>query len=151
MLWKNGTWEQREGTTATHSWGENILLGSVQWDALYANDARTGDLLWRIEENGIRHRASSPAIHNGIIYLASDRSLFALSLRSGDIIARKKLPYSVDVTSTPLVTKDEIILGTARNGIIALERTTWSEKWHFLTENSLLHTCLLYTSDAADE
>ena len=149
MLWKNGTWEQREGTTATHSWGENILLGSVQWDALYANDARTGDLLWRIEENGIRHRASSPAIHNGIIYLASDRSLFALSLRSGDIIARKKLPYSVDVTSTPLVTKDEIILGTARNGIIALERTTWSEKWHFLTENSLLHTAPYVTPTAS--
>lgn len=61
--WKNTSWKQGEGTTATLSSGTGVLVGSVQWDALYGNDIRTGKLLWRVEKEGVRNRASSPAIH----------------------------------------------------------------------------------------
>jgi len=35
-----------------------------------------------------------------------------------------------------LVTESEIIFGTANNGIIALDRQTLDEKWHFKTGSS---------------
>ena len=138
--WKNTTWKQREGTTATLSLGAGVLVGSVQWDALYGNDARTGKLLWRVEKDGVRNRASSPAIHGEVMYFVSNSSLFVVSARTGQILVRKKLPYSVDVTSTPLVTEQAIIFGTARNGMVALDRETLEEKWNYMTGDALIYT-----------
>lgn len=140
VLWKNTSWKQCEGTTTTLSLSNNVLIGSAQWGALYANDARTGKLLWKVAEEGIRHRASSPAIHGDMVYFISDRSLFVLSLMTGHILKKKRLPYSVDVTSTPLVTGNEIIFGSARNGIIALDRATLNEKWNYITGDALIYT-----------
>ena len=138
--WKNTAWKQREGTTATLSLGAGVLVGSVQWDALYGNDARTGKLLWRVEKDGVRNRASSPAIHGEVMYFVSNSSLFVVSARTGQILVRKKLPYSVDVTSTPLVTEQAIIFGTARNGMVALDRETLEEKWNYMTGDALIYT-----------
>lgn len=42
-----------------------------------------------------------------------------MEARTGRIIVRKTLPYSVDVTSTPLLTDKEIIFGTAKEGLVA--------------------------------
>ena len=64
--------------------------------------------------------------------------MFILDPTTGKIILRKKLGCSVDVNSTPLVTESEIIFGTANNGIIALDRQTLDEKWHFKTGPSLI-------------
>ena len=94
---------------------------------MYANDALTGKLLWSKSENGIRNRASSPAMFQDGMYFLSLNSLFILSSRTGEILLQKELPYSVDVTSTPLVTKEEIIFGTATEGLVALDRNTLDE------------------------
>lgn len=139
-FWKNTSWKQREGTTATLSLGAAVLVGSVQWDALYGNNARTGELLWRVEKEGVRNRASSPAMHDGVMYFISNSSLFVISIRTGQILVRKKLPYSVDVTSTPLVTDHTIIFGTARNGMLALDRETLEEKWNYMTGDAMIYT-----------
>lgn len=142
LLWQNKAWSQREGTTVTLSLSPNgrTLIGGVQWGAMYANDANTGDFMWSKSENGIRNRASSPAMYNGIMYFLSQKSLFALSPESGEILFQKELPYSVDVTSTPLVTESEIIFGTSAEGLIALDRQTLKEKWRFRTEKALIYT-----------
>ena len=52
-----------------------------------------------------------------------------MEARTGRIIVRKTLPYSVDVTSTPLLTDKEIIFGTAKEGLVALDNQTLEEKW----------------------
>lgn len=140
ILWSNKAWEQREGTTATLSLGNGVLVGGVQWSAMYAHDAATGKLLWSRSDNGIRNRASSPAIYGGRMYFVSDRALFVLDTKTGATILRKDLPYSVDVTSTPMVSAGEIIFGTARDGIVALDRETLTEKWHFRTGEALFYT-----------
>lgn len=141
-LWKNNSWSQREGTTVTLSLSPNekILISGVQWGAMYANDALTGKLLWSKSENGIRNRASSPAMFQDGMYFLSLNSLFILSSRTGEILLQKELPYSVDVTSTPLVTKEEIIFGTATEGLVALDRNTLDEKWKFRTGNAMIFT-----------
>ena len=141
-IWRNKGWNQREGTTCTLSLSADgsVLVGSVQWDALYANNARTGQLLWRQTDGGIRFRSSSPAWCDGALYLVSDNAFFIVSGQTGEIIMRKAMPFSVEATSTPLITRDEIIFGTPYNGLVALDRTTLEIKWTFRTGKAMIYT-----------
>lgn len=139
-LWTNTGWGQGEGTTSTNSLNRNILVSGVQWSALYANDATTGKLLWKAAKDGLRNRGASPAFHGDLLYLISDASVFILNATNGKIIVRKPMPFSVDVTSTPLLTDKEIIFGSARNGLVALDRETLEPKWNFKTEDALIYT-----------
>ena len=129
LLWRNTAWNQREGTTSTLSLGAGVLIGSVQWDALHANDAATGQRLWSHSDYGLCNRGASAAIHESLIYLVSGTSFFIIEARTGRIIVRKSLPYNVDATSTPLLTKGEIIFGTGNKGLVALDNQTLEEKW----------------------
>ena len=139
-LWLNSGWRQNEGSTATLTVGSGVVLGSAQWGALYGNDAATGSLLWSLSDHGIRNRASSPAIADGLAYFISNESMFIVEPRSGHIVAMKKLPFSVDVTSTPAITDRLIIIGTARDGIAALDRHSLEVKWMCPTGDALIYT-----------
>ena len=139
-LWKNEGWSQREGTTTTLTQGSGMLIGSVQWDALYGNDSKTGKKLWSISKHGLRNRGASAAIHGPLLYLISDKSFFILEAATGKIIVRKPLPYNLDVTSTPLLTDKEIIFGTADKGLVALDNETLEEKWNCPTDDALIYT-----------
>lgn len=139
-LWRNTSWGQHEGSTATLSLNKGVLIGSAHWGALYANDATNGKLLWSAEKDGIRHRSSSAVMQGDIFYLASDQSLFVIEARTGQILMRKELPYSVNVASCPLVTEKEIIIGTATDGIVALDRETLQQKWNYRTGEAMIFT-----------
>lgn len=141
LLWKNEAWGQGEGTTSTLTVGNGLLIGSVQWSALYGNDAKTGKKLWAASDNGLRNRGSSPAMHGALLYLISDKSFFILEAATGKVVVRKPLPYNVDVTSTPLLTDKEIIFGSAQKGLVALDCETLEEKWVCPVEDALVYTC----------
>ena len=140
LLWRNKDWSQGEGTTSTLSVGGGILIGSVQWSALYGNDARTGKKLWQISENGLSNRGSSAAVHGGLLYLISNKSFFIIDATTGRVIVRKQLPYNLDVTSTPLLAGSSIVFGTADKGLVALDSQTLEEKWQCRTDNALIFT-----------
>lgn len=140
IIWQNKDWGQGEGTTSTFSVAENVLVGSSQWNALYGNDLQTGKLKWKRTENGLRNRGASVAVHDGLLYLISDKSFFILDAVNGRVVVRKELPFSVDVTSTPLLTDKEIIFGSAKDGLIALDNETLELKWKFATDNALVFT-----------
>lgn len=140
LLWKNEGWNQGEGATSTLTLGNGLLIGSAQWSALHGNDAETGKHLWRRSDNGLRHRGSSPAMHGSLLYLLSEKSFFIMEASTGRVVARKALPYNVDVTSTPLLTDSEIIFGSAQNGLIALDNETLEEKWTCPIGDALIYT-----------
>ena len=140
-IWKNEGWSQREGTTSTLTQGNGILIGSVQWSALYGNDSKTGKMLWSVSNHGLRNRGASAAMHGSLLYLISEKSFFILEAATGRIIVRKPLPYNLDATSTPLLTDKEIIFGTANKGLVALDNETLEEKW-----NSPIGDALIYTA-----
>jgi hypothetical protein len=81
---------------------DDIVVGGTQWGALYANDAKTGRKLWSRSDHGLSNRGASAALHDGLIYIISDRSVFIIDGKSGRIITRREMPFSVDATSTPL-------------------------------------------------
>lgn len=139
-LWHNQGWRQNQGSTATMSLDNGVLISSAHWGALFGNDALTGEKLWQVEKDGIRHRSSSAVMQGDVFYLASDHSLFLMETKTGRILTQKQLPFSVNVASSPLVTDKEIIFGTAAEGIVALNRDTWEEKWRYRTGEDLIYT-----------
>ncbi|MGM9802699.1 MAG: PQQ-binding-like beta-propeller repeat protein [Muribaculaceae bacterium] len=139
QLWQNIAWNRGEGCTATLSLGEgNVLIGHAHWGALHANDAATGKHLWASTDGELWQRSSSPAMWGDVMYLVSMRYLFVIEARTGRVIVRKKLNYDANVSTVPLVTDKEIIFGTSDNGILALDRSTYEEKWHFKTGTALI-------------
>lgn len=139
-IWKNEGWSQREGTTSTLTQGNGILIGSVQWSALYGNDSKTGKMLWSVSNHELRNRGASAAMHGSLLYLISEKSFFILEAATGRIIVRKPLPYNLDATSTPLLTDKEIIFGTANKGLVALDNETLEEKWNCPIGDALIYT-----------
>lgn len=148
-IWKNKDWNQNQGSTATFSIDNNILISSTHWGALYGNDIQTGKCLWEVEKDGIRHRSSSAVMDGDVFYLTSDKSFFIMNARNGAIILRKELPFSVNVASSPLITNHEIIFGTASEGIVALDRETLKEKWRFRTESAMIYTAPYFRNPSA--
>ena len=53
---------------------------------------------------------------------------------------QKELSANLDVTSTPLVTEQEIIFGSADRGVFALDKPTLFIKWRAETLPSLVYT-----------
>lgn len=140
VIWTNSEWNQREGTTSTLSLGNDVVLSGSQWQALFANDTKTGKKLWDVRKDGIRDRGATPLIIDNLVYLISSQSLFVMDLKSGRIIVRKELPYRVDATSTPLLVGDLIVFGTTDSGIVAINSETFETKWIVRTLPSLIYT-----------
>lgn len=140
LLWQNKGWNQAEGTTSTLTLGNGMLIGSAQWRALYGNDAANGELRWEMSQNGMSDRGASAAIHGNLLYIIARQSLFIIETHTGNLIVRKELPYSLNVTSTPLLTDKEIIFGSADGGLLALDKETLNLKWQFKTGDALIYT-----------
>lgn len=139
-IWQSKEWQQGEGATATLTLGKGMLIGSAQWKGLYGNDAQTGELKWHLSKSGISNRGASATIHDNLLYVTSDKSLFIIDPITGNIVVRKEYPFSVDVTSTPLLTDNEIIFGSAANGLIAVDKETLDIKWKYQTKDALVYT-----------
>ena len=139
-IWNNKSWGVNQATTSTITVNEDYLIMSSQWSAIYGHDAKTGELLWNLSKDGIRHRASSPALYGNLAYFISRNSLFVLDAQTGNILSKKLFDYSVDATSTPLVTEKLIIFGTITNGLVAIDRENFEEKWSINTAPSLVYT-----------
>ncbi len=149
VLWTNSGWDQRDGTTTTISLGNGVLISGSQWNALFGNDAATGKMLWKADKDGLRNRGASAAIHGDKAYITSQDGLFVLETATGKVEKYMKLPVSVDVTSTPLVTENSIIFGTAFDGLIALDRETMAETWRFGASDALMYTAPYTRQEAA--
>lgn len=140
ILWTNKDWKQREGATTTLTVAGNALISGTQWGGLYANDIRNGKLLWKLTDNGLSNRGASPVYKEGKLWIISSKSLFIIEPETGKILQQTELSANVDVTSTPLVTENEIIFGSADRGVIALDKSTLFIKWKAETHPSLVYT-----------
>lgn len=149
IIWTNKDWKQREGATTTLTVAGNALISGTQWGGLYANDIRTGKLLWKLSDDGLSNRGASPVYKDGKLWIISAKSLFVIEPESGKVIQKKELSGNVDVTSTPLVTENEIIFGSADRGVMALDKATLFVKWKAETHPSLVYTAPYTTTPQA--
>lgn len=140
VIWTNKDWKQREGSTTTLTVAGDVLISGTQWGGLYGNDIRTGKQLWKLSDNGLGNRGASPVYKDGKLWIISSKSFFMIEPQTGEVLQQKELSANLDVTSTPLVTEQEIIFGTADRGIMALDKSTLFIKWKAETKPSLVYT-----------
>ncbi|GHT06273.1 phosphoesterase [Bacteroidia bacterium] len=140
-IWQNPAWKGNEGASTTLTTGEGVLVAGAHWSALYGNDLKTGSGLWKLNQDGLSDRGGSPVLHNGLFYLISRKSIFIIEPQTGKIVKQKEIPErNLENTSTPLITDDRIIFGTADKGIIALDKESLAVIWNTPTGQSLVYT-----------
>ncbi|GHV21786.1 phosphoesterase [Bacteroidia bacterium] len=149
-IWQNTAWKANEGSTTTLTIGDGVLVAGAQWGALYGNDLKTGAGIWKLNQDGLSNRGASPVLHEGFFYVISSKSIFIIEPKTGKVVKQKEVPErNLDVTSTPLITDNEIIFGTADKGLIALDKETLSVIWNTPTAQSLVYTAPYTTTPFA--
>ena len=148
-IWTNKDWKQREGSTTTLAIAGDVLVSGTQWGGLYGNDIHTGKQLWKLSDNGLGNRGASPVYKNGKLWIISSKSFFTIEPQTGKVLQQKELSANLDVTSTPLITEQEIIFGTADRGVFALDQSTLFNKWKAETSPSLVYTAPYSTTPQA--
>ncbi|MCK4613383.1 MAG: PQQ-binding-like beta-propeller repeat protein, partial [Thermoplasmata archaeon] len=94
------------------------------------------DLIWmkKIGDNGIR---SSPAVHNGKVFIASsDGILFALDMDTGDEIWQRRIGdynQGESVHSSPAVADGKVYIGSGDKNVYALDEETGQILWKYKT------------------
>ncbi|MFC4357388.1 PQQ-binding-like beta-propeller repeat protein [Halobium salinum] len=106
--------------------GDAVLLAS--WDGVTALDAATGDRLWRAApaDDGTFHTV--PTVHDGTVYVGSDRGLVTLDPRTGERRWAVDLPEGVLVP--PAVGYDgESLLVAGGHTVAEVELADRSVRW----------------------
>lgn len=136
LIWQNKDWNTTHGTSATLTVGDSIVVTHAFWEATHANDARTGRKLWS-SRFGF---GSSMAMQDGLLYYLANNTLSIRDAQTGKIVIQKKYDFELKNLSTPCVTDQEIIFGTAENGVVAVDRSTLEIKWMFRTGRAMIYT-----------
>lgn len=108
---------------------------------LYAVDAETGRLLWRVD-----HRMSwvntSPAVAGGLVFAGSsdERFLQAVDAKTGK--ERWHFPTERPVWSSPAVAGALVYFGDGSGTIYALDRTSGIERWRHKSGRRILSSPL---------
>ena len=157
-----------EGHEAPPMVNDGMMFIATPQNQVMAVDARTGELQWRYRR---RPPAGLQQIHptsRGVglwgdkVYMATtDAFVVALDAVSGDIVweqAVEDYRTGYYMTMAPLVIDGKVMVGVSggergiRGFVTALDADTGTEVWKTYTiPGDNLYTCLLYTSDAADE
>ena len=139
-IWTNNAWSGGEGAASTMIVAGDVLLAASNWRALYGHDKKTGKLLWKKREDGYRSRSSSATYLNDTLYVASKAGIGLMDAESGKMYKYFKLQYSLLAATKPLLTDKLIIMGTAKKGLLAVDRKTGDEVWRVETGESLFYS-----------
>jgi len=123
-------WSRELGTTrgleATPLVENGVIYTTGSWSAVYALDAKTGEVRWTYDPKVPRERAyficcdvvnRGVALYNGKVYVATlDARLIALDAKSGNpvwsvLTAEGDKPYSI--TGYPRIAKGRVVIGNA--------------------------------------
>jgi FOG: WD40-like repeat len=100
---------------------------------LSAYDLKTGQTIWTNKDWKQREGATTTLTIAGNVLISGTQW-------GGLYGQQKELSANLDVTSTPLVTEQEIVFGTADRGVFALDKSTLFNKWKAETSPSLVYT-----------
>jgi len=106
------------------------LFEFTQLPAVFALDAKGGDLLWSYEFRGSGgFEIGSPAYHNGMVFATlSNRSVIALDADTGDLVWQTEVDDE-GLSSSPTVAAGRVITGTGSGKLVALHTSDGSVNW----------------------
>ena len=101
---------------------------------------KTGKLLWKMGDKGYRFRSSSATWKDDTLYVASDKGIGLMDVRTGKLYKYFETEYNLTVSTKPLIVNDLLIMGTRNNGLVAFNRYTGKEVWKVMTGDALIYT-----------
>lgn len=137
--WRNTDFSQATGTTVSMTLAGNTLLSSQQWSALYGTDIKTGKLRWSLGGPDLRYRDGSPAVYDGMIFVASNRKLYEITPQ-GDFRHLRHTGHIFQGASCPLLTDSLFIIGTSTEGLLAFDRENFDLRWQLRTDPAIFYT-----------
>ena len=151
LAWHWNTGEIR-GLEATPIVVDGVLFSTGPWSKVYANDGRTGELIWaydpEVPKAWGRHACCDVvnrgvAVWKGRVFVGTlDGRLVALDAGNGEVLwetltINPEQPYTI--TGAPRVVKDLVIIGNGgaeygvRGYVTAYDWQTGERKWRFWT------------------
>jgi quinohemoprotein ethanol dehydrogenase len=151
LAWHFDT-DHNRGLESTPIVVDGVMFSTGNWSVVYANDARTGDLIWKYDPGVDRSwgvYACCDVVNRGVavwqskVYVGTlDGYLVALDAATGKELWRKltidkSRPYTI--TGAPRVVKGKVIIGNGgaeygvRGYVSAYEAETGQRVWRFWT------------------
>lgn len=139
-LWRNQDWNGGEAMPGEIIVTKDQLFTGANWNSLFAHDRKTGKLMWKKNEDGLRFRSGGVAVVGNEVYATGLNTVFVLDRLSGNVLRKKTLDYDFKVMATPVLSGEQLLLSTSDKGIVALDKNTLNEKWNFTTGEALIYT-----------
>lgn len=146
-VWQNSEWNGGEGMPGELLITNGYLITGANWNALFVHDSKTGKLLWKKNEDGLRFRTGGAGADENSLYVAGLNNLFRLDQKKGTVLTKSQTDDDFKVMASPLLTEELVIMPTATNGIKAFDRNALTEKWSFQTEEALIYSSAYSTPD----
>jgi len=139
-IWVNKEWRGGEGTPEKMTIAGDVIITGSNWQSLFGHDKRTGKLLWKRSDEGLRFRSSTGKYVNGKLYITGLNAIFVLDPQTGKTLQKIDANYEFKVMAAPLVTDKHIIMPTAKHGVVAYDVNTLQETWNTTTGNALVYS-----------
>ncbi|NRF41000.1 PQQ-binding-like beta-propeller repeat protein [Pedobacter foliorum] len=139
-IWVNKEWRGGEGTPEKMTIAGDVIITGSNWQSLFGHDKKTGKLLWKRSDEGLRFRSSSGKYVDGKLYITGLNSIFVIDPKTGKTLQKIDADYEFKVMATPLVTDKYIIMPTAKHGVVAYDVNTLKEIWNTVTGNALVYS-----------
>jgi outer membrane protein assembly factor BamB len=151
-IWRNKEWDGGMGSTPTMTIAGDVLIASANWGALYAHDAKTGKLLWKRSDDGLRFRNGNVLYKENSLWVAENfegktGALHQLDLKIGKTLNSIALPLQTRATTTPVLTKDKVYVAGSEPGIAAFQRDSGEELWKFDVLPAIFYTPQYYENE----
>ncbi|WP_316818174.1 PQQ-binding-like beta-propeller repeat protein [Pedobacter nyackensis] len=145
VLWQNKDWNSGEGMPGELLATKDHLVTGANWNNLFVHDLKTGKLIWKKGDDGLRFQSGGASVANEGLYVTGLNGLFLLNENSGDVLKKKIYTDEFKVMARPLVLKDLIVMPTSLAGLKGYDKNTFEERWNFKTGEALVYTSA-YTS-----
>jgi outer membrane protein assembly factor BamB len=139
VLWNSSTNDFAHSLTIVN----NVACLSTKNGTVYALNAENADVLWSfyaylgVSSSDIQTAspfAPSISVSDGVVYVGSINTVFALNASSGNMIW--KSPTGHPIYATPLVVAGVVFIGASDNSVYAFNASNGIELWHCILGSS---------------
>ena len=144
--------DTNRGHEATPIVVDDIMFSTSAWSIVYANDAQTGEMIWKYDPKVPKEKAyfvccdvvnRGVAVWQGKVFLGTiDGRLIALDAKTGEMIWEKMTvnpTQAYSITGAPRVVKNNVVIGNGgaefgvRGYVSAYDADTGDLVWRFYT------------------
>lgn len=139
-LWTNDSWSGGEGTASTMTVVDDYLITGSHWRAVYIHDKKTGKVVKKHSDNKMSSCSSSQVYDENYIYFISADKIVLLDRKTLEVSKTFELNMDLHVSTSPVLTDKYILLGTSKEGLIAIDKKNGELVWKVQTEESLVYS-----------